>query len=543
MQNLTVQKICLVLITLAFFVAAPWITSETLGGNSMPLVVLGGTAVLLLLVYGLGDRCWLLIPFCLSIEGNLNFLPINFSMQELAIITVFCYLLFRMIFGLDVSWHLGPAILWIPLAGVLGVLLYHWIRSGDIGIKILGGTGWGGRKYFTVMLATVCVPLLASFPGMKWQDLQKVPFLFFLGTFIDLIPDAISTFAPATAPYIWRIYSGVNLAEFGETLRGNFLGEEGISRVRNLGKLGTAISLVILCYFPAKTWLHPTRLWAFPLVLFGGILCAVSGFRNTVFRYFLSLLAGLFAYMRWRALLVIPAVIGAALAISLTHGKIFHYPLALQRALSFLPGEWDFMAKRSAEGSSEWRGKMKELFFKEYFPKSPLLGVGYHYNPELAKRDTDIFLSIAARQAQVGDEFADVRSYIEQRMPHEGPVHILLVTGTTGSLFFILFCASLCWYALRDIFQTKPAQITPIQVWAFALIIPQVAGFFIVFGELTTFFIQVCPIAILLYRAKGLKMLHGNHTPQDESAGMESWASQERPYGTPRPAQMIVPRI
>ena len=98
MQNLTVQKVCLVLITLAFFVAAPWITSETLGGNSMPLVVLGGTAVLLLLVYGLGDRCWLLIPFCLSIEGNLNFLPINFSMQELAIITVFCYLLFRMIF-------------------------------------------------------------------------------------------------------------------------------------------------------------------------------------------------------------------------------------------------------------------------------------------------------------------------------------------------------------------------------------------------------------------------------------------------------------
>ena len=116
--------------------------------------------------------------------------------------------------------------------------------------------------------------------------------------------------------------------------------------------------------------------------------------------------------MRWRSLLVIPAVIGAALAISLTQGKVVHYPLALQRALSFMPGDWDFMAKRSAEGSSEWRGKMKELFFKEYFPKNPVIGVGYHYNPELAKRDTDIFLSIATRQAQVGDEFADVRSYI-----------------------------------------------------------------------------------------------------------------------------------
>jgi hypothetical protein len=86
-------------------VAAPWLTSEILGGNTQPFVFMGGIAVLLLFVYGLGDRCWLIIPFCLPVEGNLNFLPLNFSIQELSILAVFAYILFRMIFGLDVAWR------------------------------------------------------------------------------------------------------------------------------------------------------------------------------------------------------------------------------------------------------------------------------------------------------------------------------------------------------------------------------------------------------------------------------------------------------
>ena len=110
MQNLTVQKVCLALISLVVFIAAPWITSETLAGNTTPMLALSGIAVVLLFVYGLGDRCWWLIPFCLPIEGNLNFLPLNFSIQETAILVVFCYLLYRMIFGMDVAWKLGPAV-------------------------------------------------------------------------------------------------------------------------------------------------------------------------------------------------------------------------------------------------------------------------------------------------------------------------------------------------------------------------------------------------------------------------------------------------
>ena len=273
MENLTVQKVCLGLITAAFLLAAPWLTSITLEGNTLPLIILFGGALLLLFVYGLGNRCWMIIPFCLPIEGNLNFLPLNFSIQELAIISVFCFVLLKMIFGLNLSWRLGPVFLWVPLSGLVAVIMYHWLSSGDVGIRLLGGTGWGGRKYFQIMVAVFSLPLLASFPEIRWADLQKVPLLYFLGSFVDIVPDAISTLAPSTAPYIWRVYSGINISEFGSTLMGNFAPEAAITRFRTLARLGTAMGLVVLCYFPARTWLQPSRLGAPFTLILGVVLC------------------------------------------------------------------------------------------------------------------------------------------------------------------------------------------------------------------------------------------------------------------------------
>jgi hypothetical protein len=383
--------------------------------------------------------------------------------------------------------------------------MYHWISSGDIGIKLLGGTGWGGRKYFKVFIATLSIPLLASFPGIRIQDLLKVPLLYFLGTFVDIIPDLLTTFIPASAPFVFRVYSGVNLAEYGDSLKGNFVGEKGITRFGALAKLGSALGLASLCYFPARTWLSPNRLWVLPTLLIGGLLCAISGFRNNIFRYGVSLMAGLFAMIRFRAFLLLPLVAAAGFAIALTQGSVFNYPLQIQRSLNFLPGDWDVKATSEAKSSSEWRGKIDELFYKEYFGKAPIIGQGYHYDPNLAKQETDTYLAIAQQRARAGDEYADVRNFIEMRQPHEGPVHILLVTGSVGAFFFVAYCLALFFYSFGSVIRTSPWEVSPIQIWAVASLSPQILGFFLVFGDLTNFLIQVCPVSILLYRFERLK--------------------------------------
>jgi len=527
----------LALITLGFFIAAPWLTSETLSGNTMPLLSLVGVGLLLLFIYGLGDRCWMIIPFCLSIEGNLNFLPLNFSIQELTIIALFSYLLFRMIFGLNVGWKLGPAVLWVPLAGVVAVVFYHWISSGDIGIKLLGGSGWGGRRYFKVFIAALSIPLLASFPGIRIQDLQRVPLIYFLGSFVDIVPDLLTTFIPASAPLVWRVYSGVNLTEYGDSLKGNFLGEKGITRFGALAKLGSALGLAALCYFPTRTWLQPNRLWVLPTILIGGLLCAISGFRNTIFRYGVSLMAGLFAMMRFKAFILLPILAVSALAIVLTQGSVFNYPLQIQRALSFLPGDWDAKATAEAKGSNEWRGKITTLFFQEFFQKAPLIGKGYHFSADLAKQETDVYLAIAQRQNDAGDEFAEARRYIEMRQPHEGPVHILLVTGLVGTFFFVAYCLALFFYSFASVLRTPSREVSPIQIWAIASLTPQILGFFLVFGDLTNFLIQVCPVSILLYRFERLKK-DALHDSRFLSASPEA----ARPLDVPDPL-LAHPRI
>jgi hypothetical protein len=177
----------------------------------------------------------------------------------------------------------------------------------------------------------------------------------------------------------------------------------------------------------------------------------------------------------------------------------------MQRALSFLPGEWDTKAISEAKESSKWREKMKTLFYKEYFQKAPGFGLGYHYSADLAKAETDVYLAIAARQAESGDEYADVRRFIEMRQPHEGPIHALLVSGAVGAFLFCALCFGIIWYAWMSILNTPPKQMSPIQTWTFALILPQLFSFFLLYGDYTTFLIQICPVTALLFRAETLR--------------------------------------
>ena len=337
------------------------------------------------------------------------------------------------------------------------------------------------------------------------RDLQLVPLFYFLGSFVDVVPDLLTTLVPATAPYVWKFYSAVNLAEYGDALKGNFSGEQAITRFRTLSKLGTALGLITLSYAPARTWLNPNRLWAFPVIFLGGLLCALSGFRGPVFRYGLSIMSALFASLRLKSFILLPLVLCGALFVAFAQGRFLDFPLPIQRALTFLPGNWSLKAKIEAETSSKWRNKIDELFYKEYFGKAPLLGQGYHFDPSLAKEATDIYLAVARARASTGDEFADVRNFIEMRQPHEGPVHILLVTGVVGMFFFIGYCSALLIFSFGSITRTSPLEITPIQIWAVALILPNIVGFFFLFGEYTTFFSTVIPIAGLLYRFEQLK--------------------------------------
>lgn len=496
MQNLTVQKLCIGLITLGFFVFAPWLVSEMIEGNAIPFFILLGTGGLFLFLFVLKDRCWMIIPFSLPIEGRLNFLPLNFSMQEAAVVCVVAYIFIQVVMGRQIHWRFGPKIIWLPLSGLLAILLFHWVSSGDIGIRALGGTGWGGRKYVSILLAVATIPLLSSFSGASWRDFQKIPLIFFAGVFMDLIPDTLTTLFPGSAPYVYRVYSAVNIGEFGKTLQGNFGGFEAVTRFTPFRILGQALCLVILSYFPFYTWLNPARLWIPPALVMASIACAFSGFRSALFNFSAVFAAALFATARIKAFLLVPAAALVVFFIAATQGSLVDYPRSVQRAFSFLPGNWEKSAAEEAAGSSKWRDRIRELFFLEYFKKAPLLGTGFGFDPDYAKRTTEFFLRIVAVAEE--DEWADVRSFLEMKQPHEGDIFALQTSGVIGTAFFIAFCLATVWFAGKTILMHQPSELAPVQIWAFAILFQQSVAFFTVFGDYWMTLSVMCPVISIL---------------------------------------------
>ena len=163
------------------------------------------------------------------------------------------------------------------------------------------------------------------------------------------------------------------------------------------------------------------------------MICILPG------RLFLSSFTAFYATARSGAFLI--AFVGVLLGFGLVlmHGKVFDFPLSMQRALCFLPGDWDPKAALEAKASSEWRDRMKTLFYKDYFHRAPILGQGYHFNPSFAQQATDIYQHVLAAMENRGDEFADVRNFIEMRQPHEGPIHLLLVVGMVTPLLLVSY--------------------------------------------------------------------------------------------------------
>lgn len=502
MQNLTVQKVIIGLITLGFFVAAPLLTAEFLDGNTIPILVLFGIGVLLLFVFWLKDRCWMVIPFCLPVEGRFNFLPLNFSMLELSIMYVLAYMVLQVVMGRQLSIRLGSPFVWLPLAPLLGIVLYHWIRSGDIGIRALGGSGWGGRTYFQILLYTLAIPILASFSGNSRRDFQWVPLVYFFGTLTDLIPNTLTTVVPGLAPYIFKVYSSVNTGAYGRELMGAFGGEGGVERFRNFSFFGVASALVILSYFPFRSWLRPDRLWVIAGLILSLLLSAFSGFRSSIFNFGATAVTALWATARAKMVILLPVGLGALFLVAGSQGVVVSYPLSMQRALTFLPGDWDKKALKDAESSTDWRKEMRELFFAEYFKKAPLIGQGYHFDPVFSLREFDLFMRITV--LQVDDAYSQVRPFIERRQPHEGDIHLLLATGVFGLVFFSLFCLSVCGFSLWDIYRTPVAQVAPVQIWGAAILVQQSLSFFVVYGDLAPALGMIGPVAAILFAYKNL---------------------------------------
>lgn len=494
------QKLILGLITFGAFLAAPWLTNEFLGGNSLPLVFLFGVGFLMLFVFVLRDNCWIAVPLCLPMTGSLNILPIKFSPAELSILLVIGYVVLQMFMTKRQSISLGPPEIWIPGVIFAGVLLYHWGKGGGLGLSMFGGEASGGRRFFTILSGMLVLPAILWFPLGKSPWLSKVPLLYLVGSILEFTPFAVSSAVPALAPYIYKIYSSVNIEAYAGA---QAFRDASLVRVGQIAPLCIAIQLALFCYFPPQSWVRPSRWFAIPMsfISFGATIW--SGFRSALFGYFVLSAVALFLRARFLFLLAIPFLAGAIAFLVVGQGSLFNLPLTIQRTLSPFPGKWNREAIASAESSNDFRSSIQKVYKSDFMEKAGLFGEGYKFDSKyMQSRSSDV----GTRQMEESGE-AQAKSFIIARDHHVGWVALHHVTGWVGFGAFVFFCLGSLFYIWRHVLQLHLDGIPPEQVWATALATQMIISFFSVFGAIQNFmppFCVILAIAIQSFRTQSI---------------------------------------
>jgi len=484
-STFTVQKLVLGLITLGAFLAAPWLTNEFLGGNPLPLIFLFGVGFLLLFVFVLRDNCWIAVPLCLPMTGSLNILPIKFSPAELSILLVIGYVVLQMIMTKRQSIRLGPPEVWIPGILFAGVLLYHWGKGGGLGLSMFGGDASGGRRFFTILSGMLAMPALLWFPLGKSPWLSRVPLLYLIGSLLEFTPFAVSSAAPSLAPYIFRIYSSVNIEAY---VGAQAFRDDSLVRVGQVASVALALQLALLCYFPPRVWIRPGRWFVIPLSILSFGATIWSGFRSYLLNYFLFSSVALFLRARLILFLCIPLLSGGIALLVAGQGSLFNLPLTIQRTLSPFPGKWNRDALMSAESSNDFRTNIQKVYKTDFMEKAGWLGEGYKFD---AKYNAARALDIGTMQMEQSGE-AQAKSYIICRDHHVGWVALHHVTGWVGFGAFVLLCLGSLFYVWRHVLGPHVNDIPPEQVWATALITQTIISFFAVFGAIQNFMPPFC---------------------------------------------------
>jgi hypothetical protein len=497
-SNFTVQKLVLGLITFGAFLATPWITSQFLGGNSLPLLSLFSVGFLLLFIFVLRDSCWIVVPLCLPMTGSLNILPIKFSPAELSILLVIGYVVLQMFMTKRQSVGLGPPKVWIPGVIFAGVLLYHWGKGGGLGLSMFGGEASGGRRFFTILSGMLALPALLWFPLEKSPWLSRVPLLYLIGSIFEFTPFAVSSAVPALAPYMYKIYSSVNIEAYAGA---QAFRDDSLVRVGQIAPLCVAVQLVLLSYFAPRTWIQPSRWFIIPLSFLSLAGTIWSGFRSYLFNF--VILSSIALFLRARSLLFIciPLLAGVVAFLVAGQGSLFNLPLTIQRTLSPFPGKWNREAIMSAESSNDFRSNIQKIYQTDFMEKAGWLGEGYKFDAKyMQSRSSDI----GTRQLEESGE-AQAKSFIIARDHHVGWVALHHVTGWIGFGAFVFLCLGSLFYIWRQVLQAHLGGIPPEQVWCTALVTQMIISFFTVFGAIQNFmppFCVILAIAIQSFRAQ-----------------------------------------
>jgi hypothetical protein len=403
----------------------------------------------------LRERIWVLVPCFWYITGKLG--PSPFSVRELvALIALGGFVIFIALRAVRAK--VKTEILdWLVFLNC-GYLATVFARN-PVGVSALGSGMVGGRPYIDAaigFLAFIILTRATLGPNLA----RRLPFLVALPQIGASLLFAITHYIPSTVPIVAKFYSAIDTSEYAlEQIGGP---ESGENRVDGLLGGAQAGLLTLLSYGPPLTLflpLKPLRFLSFAAVCTG---FALAGFRNGIlYMGFAITIAAYFRNGINRTLLVLATSGALAFMLIAAQNAGFTLPISAQRALSFLPGDWNAEAKADAEDSSDWRFYMWDAaLHTDTYIHNKLLGDGFGF--------TSYELQLMEQQEEGAQGFVGAarQEYaLVQGAFHSGPLSAVRYVGVAGLTLYILLLVVAANYAWRLIIISRGTDFFPLALF------------------------------------------------------------------------------
>jgi hypothetical protein len=500
-------KLPAIIVVLLGVVAAIVLGNMIGNGALVPVLAFFGGAAVLALVLILKGRIWLLVPACWYLLGNFGSLP--FSVRELSVLltfAVFIVLIAFRIMPFETRFGLLDAFVLLNLVYLATVYLRN-----PVGVSALGSATVGGRPYFETVIAVLAYFVLTRAP-LSPRTARVLPCLIAFPQIAVSILSALTHVIPQLGPIAAVIYSDVEISydDAGMPPGGE---ADPVDRVVSLDVVAETGALALFSYFSPLSLLNPARLTRFVMFALVCLCFAVAGYRNGIAMLIVS--CALAAYFRGglrEALPTLACVLMIVLGLVGVQSTGLHLPLTAQRALSFLPGSWDYEAKAAAEESSEWRFYMwQQALTTDEFIKNKLLGDGFGFSA--------YELQIMEQQApNTGSPFIGgdrQESQMIQGAFHSGPVSAIRFVGYVGLVLYLVLSFFAAFYAWGLIRATAATPFFPLALFIGIPVIYGPIKYIFIFGGYESGF----PTTIFLCGM--LRLL---------SAGFSRWRREESDF-------------
>ena len=406
-----------------------------IGGEHYPELILGAAIVVLAAITFLSGRFfWVMTIAASFLGGTFPLFKGQFTpFQILMAIGITKFFLGDVVLK-RTRLKMGPHFDAFLIMAFMAVLTWHGIHD-RFGMKFLGSSIWGGRHYVNVFVGLAAFVVIQSIP-VSTKLWTKLPRAVLAVTTFDLIIGIITTLFPASIYKIYPFYSAVSWAGIEELTSG----ESVTGRIGAFGNFGFILILLVLSTVSLRSILHPANFGRVVLLAVGGATVLYSGFRSAVMNSFLGVLIAGVRDLKGRVVFLALLVAISLAALSFVNSEVIRLPKQIQRALTFVPGNWDVEMAQDAAASNDFREQVWTTWIQQYFPAHPWIGRGFGFQNEWGQQLTyrkDMYYTIQV---------------IETGNIHNGFLSSLDAMGIIGTIFFVLWNIRLLLRTLRITF-------------------------------------------------------------------------------------------